>query len=133
MKHPLYVGHFDMSVRSSRPKVTKPIDLEEVRALLLGHCDKRPDGSPMAAELDEAAAVPEPGWTWLGRIRAEDVHTKAGYLICPWLSAGINRESVGLILELHARLGVQIYEPDDARYFSPETLAEAEREFYEGI
>jgi hypothetical protein len=132
MKHSLFVGHFDMNVRSFRPKVTKPIDLGKVRAILLAHCDKDADGTPIVAELVEQAPLPGNAGTWFGRIGREDVHAKAGYLICPWLSGGVNKESVRFICDLHACLGVQVYEPGDARYFSPETLAEAERDFYGG-
>lgn len=130
MKHQLFVGHFDVSVRSFRPKVTKPIDLAKVRALLLAHCDKEADGTPIVADLSKEVPLPAAAGQWLGRIGQEDVHIKAGYLICPWLSGGVNKESTRFICELHAFLGVQIYEPGDARYLSPETLTEAEREFY---
>lgn len=130
MKHPLFVGHFDVSVRSYRPRVTKPIDLDKVRAILLDHCDKEADGTPIVAELGGESELLAAAGEWLGRIEQEDVHVKAGYLICPWLSGDINNGSVRFICELYASLGVQIYEPDDARYYSPETLAEAEREFY---
>jgi hypothetical protein len=129
MKHPLFVGHFDVSVRSYRPRVTKPINLEKVRAILLDHCDKEADGTPIVAELAEELDLPEGAGRWLGRIEQEDVHVKGGYLICPWLSGGVNQRSTRFICELHASLGVQIYEPDDATYFSPETLTEAGREF----
>ncbi len=97
MKHPLFVGHFDVNVRSFRPKVTKPIDLEKVHAVLLAHCDKEADGTPMAAELVEEVALPAAAGKWLGQIGQEDVHAKAGYLICPWLSGGVNKESVRFI------------------------------------
>jgi hypothetical protein len=128
MKHPLYVGHFDVSVRSFRPKVNKPIELNKVHTILAAYCDKVDGTLAMAALADESAGF-EDGW--LGRIEQEDVKFKAGYLICPWLGAGINEKSVRFICELQASLGVQIYDPGDARYFSPEELADAEREFYQ--
>jgi hypothetical protein len=83
----------------------------------------------MVAELAEEVDFPAAAGKWLGRIGREDVHAKAGYLICPWLSGGVNKCSVRFICQLYDNLGVQIYEPGDARYFSPVTLAEAEREF----
>ena len=129
MKHPLFVGHFDVGVRSYRPRVTKPLELDKVRAILLEHCDKEADGTPIVAELGEQEDLPATAGMWLGRIEQEDVHVKAGYLICPWLSGGVNKRSMEFICQLHSSLGVQIYEPDDARFFSPETLAKAEREF----
>lgn len=132
MKHPLFVGHFDTTVRSFRPKVTKPINLDRVRSILLAHCDKDADGMPIAAGLTQEIARPAVAGEWLGRIGHEDVHFKAGYLICPWLSAGINAESAKFVSQLHSTLGVQIFEPGDARYYSPEMLIEAEREFYRG-
>jgi hypothetical protein len=69
--------------------------------------------------------------TWLGRIGHEDVHFKAGYLICPWLSGEINQASVRFICNLQASLGTQVYEPGDGKFFSAEALAEAQREFYQ--
>jgi hypothetical protein len=132
MKHPLFVGYFDVSARSYRPRVAKPINLDQVRAILLDHCDKEIDGTPIVAELGEEADLPEGAGKWLGRIAQEDVHVKAGYLICPWLSGDVNQRSIQFICELHESLGVQIYEPDDATYLSPETLAEAGRGTYGG-
>lgn len=132
MKHPLFIGHFDVNVRSIRPRVTKPIDLEKVLAVLLTHCDREADGTPMVAEMTEEVALPVAAGMWLGRIGQEDVHAKAGYLVCPWLSGGVNKKSIMLIFELYDKLGVQIYEPGDERYFSPETLAETDREFRGG-
>jgi hypothetical protein len=126
MKHPLFVGHFDTTVRSYKPKVTKPITLASARTILAHYCDKTADGAPLLADSDESV-ISEGGW--LGRIGREDVHFKAGYLICPWLSGGINNGSLKFIRELQASLGVQIYEPGDARFMSVEALEEAEREF----
>jgi hypothetical protein len=126
MTHSLFLGYFDVSVRSFRPMVIKPIDLERVRAILAAYCDKNADRTLAMADSAEEAAESEGGW--LGRIGQEDVQVKDGYLICPWLSAGINQASVGFICTLQASLGMQIYEPGDARFFSPESLAEAERE-----
>ena len=125
MIHPLFVGYFDLSVRSIRPKITRPIDLDKVRAILLIYCDKEADGTPILAELDKKMP-PEPAGKWLGRIDHEDVHYKAGYLICPWLSAGSNKNSIRFICELYASLGVQIYELGDARFFTPEALSAEE-------
>ena len=77
MIHPLFVGHFDETVRSFRPKVTRPIDLEKVRPILLAHCDRETDGTPITAELDEEVTLPAAAGKWLGRIGQEDVHAKA--------------------------------------------------------
>ncbi|HEV3387339.1 MAG TPA: hypothetical protein VG097_21145 [Gemmata sp.] len=66
---------------------------------------------------------------WLGRIEGEDVHLKGGYLVCPWLSAGINQISVKFICELRDSLGIQIYGPDDGRFFTGQELDLGEAKF----
>ncbi len=52
------------------------------------------------ADLGEEEDLPTGRGTWLGRIEEEDVHIKAGYLICPWLSGNVNKRSVKFICEL---------------------------------
>lgn len=129
MKHPLFVGHFDESVRSLRPKVTKPIDLDRVHAILIAHCDKGPDGSPMIAKVTIDCAVAD--HEWLGRLGQEDVVAKAGYLICPWLGIGINKASMRFIRDLHSTIEAQIFDPGDGVFYSPDQLAAIEHEFYQ--
>jgi hypothetical protein len=99
-------------------------------ALPVSYCDKEADGSLNIAEPE--AQFAGPGIKWLGRIAQEDVYIKDGYLECPWLSAGINHSSVNFICDLQKRLNVQIYEPGDGVFYSPEAVVEAGREFYRG-
>jgi hypothetical protein len=127
MNHPLFVGYFDPTVRSSNPKVTASIDLDRVEAILIKHCDRGPDKAPVAAAEDVEIT---PTCKWLGRINKEDVLFMNGYLICPWLGCGINKASVAFIEELYSSLGVQILEPGDGAFYSPEQLAEIEREVF---
>jgi hypothetical protein len=59
----------------------------------------------------------------------EFVVLEDGYLTCPWLNGGINNVSVAFIAELYSSLRVQIYEPGDGVYYSPEHLAKIDRDF----
>jgi hypothetical protein len=121
MIHQLLVGHFDVSVRSFRPKVIKSIEVDRVQAILAAYCDKEGDGTPRMAQTVEQATGK--AGAWLGRIGGEDVHLKGGYLVCPWFSAGINQISIRFICDLRELLGVQIYGPDDGRFFTGVELA----------
>jgi hypothetical protein len=124
MIHQLFVAHFDVSIRSFRPKVEKSIALDKVQSILTAYCDKEPDGTLRIAEIVEQPT--RTAGAWLGRVGGEDVHLKGGYLVCPWLGAGINQISVKFILHLHETLGVQIYDPGDGRFFSREELVSGE-------
>lgn len=131
MIHPLFVGHFDVGVRSNSPAVIKSIDLLAVSEILGRHCDSKPDGSLMIVNRAELST--EADSTWLGKIGQEDVRFEAGYLVCPWLYGGMNRASARFINELYYSLGVQIYEPSDGAFLTPELLANAERNYDEWI
>ena len=120
MIHQLLVGHFDESVRSFRPKVIKSLELDKVQAILASYCDKECDGTLRMAQTVERPTGK--AGAWLGRIGGEDVHLKGGYLVCPWLGAGINQISVRFICDLRDSLGIQIYGPDDGRFFTGQEL-----------
>lgn len=126
MKHPLLVGHFDTNVRSLRPKVKRALDLDKVLAIFAEHCDKGPDDMPLMATSSPASAET----TWFGRIGSEDVLFKDGYLICPWLGWDFNEAAVKFIAGLHKALNVEIFEPGDGVFFSPEHLRSTKDEFH---
>jgi hypothetical protein len=127
MIHQLLVGHFDVSVRSFSPKVIKSLEIDKVQAILASYCDKECDGTLRMAQTVEQPT--DKAGSWLGRIGGEDVHLKGGYLVCPWLSAGINQISVRFICELRDSLGIQIYGPDDGRFFTGQELGLGEMQF----
>ena len=120
VKHFLFVGFFDVSARCSKPKVVKPVDIPQVLAILAKHSDKGIDDEP---SVDwEAASNNASGNIWLGQIEMESVLFKDGYLICPWLSAGVNKRSMNFVSELSSAMGVQVFEPGDVRFVSPDDL-----------
>jgi len=129
MNHPLFVGHFDETVRSFKPKLKKRIDPNLVRNILIKYCDKGSDGEPIVNNTfeDSESRFGQD----LGKINHESVVLRDGYLQCPWISSAINSASVTFIADLYLTLGVQIYDPGDGVYFSPEKLAEIERNYYQ--
>jgi|SRR5579872_2214285 len=127
MIHQLLVGHLDVGVRSFRPKVIKSLEIDKVKAILASYCDRECDGSLSMAQTVERP-VGKAG-VWLGRIGGEDLHLKGGYLVCPWISAGVNHLSVRFICELRDSLGIQIYGPDDGRFFTGQELDLGEAKF----
>src|SRR5258706_12773169 len=109
MLHPLYVGHFDPDVPSFRSKVSKPLDMDRVREILIKYCDEEPGGSPMIAAPNDPSAKVNDRWEWVGEIGSQSVLlSKEGYLQCIWL--GGNEATVRFARELSDSLGAQIYD-----------------------
>lgn len=127
MKHDLFVGHFDRSVKSYIPRVIKPLDVAKVIAVFrtIGNMD-----AEFAEEyLDTLpsrihSGYPEPvGYVGHSVI----IWGKRGYLQCPWLNPGIVWESFAFIVALVEELGVDVWCPDDERFFSIDDLRPDER------
>lgn len=129
MKHPVFVGHFDVAVRSFKPRVIRSLDMEHVLEIFRRYCDVDAAGHPIMAatrEEFETASAPQFG-QFVGQIGKETLLFKDGYLVCPWLD--LNAASINFITELQEKLGVHIFEPGDGRYLTAQQLLnEAEQQ-----
>ena len=108
MKHQLFVGHFNRAFRSIRPNVVKDIDINRVIEVLRSHCDRGEDGALLCVTGKHDLEAYDSPFKRIGCIEGDDVLWRSGYLICPWLSTGVNRRSVEFMAELYDRLDVEI-------------------------
>ena len=73
MNHPLYVGYLERQHATGKLRLSKPLDLVQLRPMLAELCDQQ-DGRPVLA-----TELPEPhssGSHWLGRIGGEDLYLR---------------------------------------------------------
>ena len=119
MIHNLLIGHFDKSVRSTMPIVTRPIDIEIAKDVLSKYQNEDADNHAAFNEFEDDPLLADRFGVELGKIDFRPVIHKRGYLICPWLDGP---QSDKFIRELQSALDVDLFEEGDCRFLSPPEL-----------